>query len=153
MKLSKKYRRILILDDDDVRHLGFSKWLGMHDELQVVHVTTVAAAKEALSKGETFDLVFLDHDLNDLDYQSVENNGFGPIEITGFEVARFIVTDLPKERRPKAAVVHSWNPPGASMMCEVLRSDPDIKVRRWAFNPTYHPLEATGLMEPDNETT
>jgi CheY-like chemotaxis protein len=142
MTLEKKSLRILVLDDDDGRHTSFKKWLSEYDDLEVVHVTNSHGATSALSNGDQFDIVFLDHDLNDFDYSSTVNNGYGWVEATGADVARFIATVLNVEKRPKMAVVHSWNPPGAEMMCNILR-DADIKVKRWTFNPNVCPLEAT----------
>lgn len=121
--------RILVLDDDDIRHQAFARRFINHS---VVHAMTVDEACDALNK-EKFDLVHLDHDLNDHGHRSVAASMYGQVELTGFDVARFIARDLTIDNRPDRVVIHSWNPPGAKMMAEILR-DADISVSYEPFS-------------------
>ncbi len=121
--------RVLVLDDDDIRHEQFKVNLEGHD---VVHVHTVEEAGNALA-AEKFDLVYLDHDLNDHGYESKGDTSYGRRELTGFEVARYIAQYLAPQKHPTKVIVHSWNPPGARMMVAVLR-DVGIPVTYEPFN-------------------
>ena len=58
-------------------------------------------------EGETFDCVFLDHDLEGETFVTA-------IEGSGTEVAHFIRDHLPALRCPRSVVVHSLNPDGAA---------------------------------------
>lgn len=108
--------RILVLDDDEIRHEQFRDNLKEHS---VVHVYTAEEAGAALG-AEKFDLAYLDHDLQDF-----QNNpsGYGVIEQTGFDVARFIARYLAPQKRPDKVIVHSWNPGGAIRMVKELREN------------------------------
>ena len=110
--------KIMVLDDDKARHKRFKT--NLIGKL-VTHVYTVEEAREALLK-ETFDVVYLDHDLNDhesssLDYSSTYG---GPREMTGVDVA-LAVAKLPPDRMPQLAIVHSFNPEGANNIVSVLK--------------------------------
>lgn len=113
--------RILVLDDDKIRHRTFQRNLIGHE--RVLHVYTVEAAREAL-EAEVFDVVFFDHDLNDYESKSLDysqSNYGGPREMTGVDVAMFI-SRLPPEKHPKLAVIHSFNPGGAMNIAAVMRT-------------------------------
>lgn len=102
--------RILVLDDEQVRHDEFARRWATYER---VHVKTVGEAIEALEGGK-FDVATLDHDLEDfvcLPY---------PVELTGLDVARYIAR-MPPEKRPNQVVVHSWNPVGAANMVNALQ--------------------------------
>lgn len=96
--------RLLILDDDLVRHEFFRAAHARHDR---VHALTSAEAIDALSLGARFDVALLDHDL-------------GPGDATGEDVARYIAA-MPVGHRPLKVIVHSWNPAGAQRMVDILR--------------------------------
>lgn len=113
--------KILVLDDDDVRHEAF-KFAFCTEELYQARTHDEAVA--LLDKHSPFDRVFLDHDLNDHQYVSRER--------TGLDTAAYIA-NLPREKHPKEVVVHSWNPDGAKYMIQRLR-DNDVRVIRWLFN-------------------
>jgi len=135
--------RILILDDDDNRHAYFRHQLIGHD---AVHVHTYAECMDALLDTETFEVVFLDHDLNDNGYRSLAPERPGHVaremthysregELDGRDVAEDMVRLLPVEKRPFQVVVHSWNPDGAAEMMAILRDGGFKNVIRWEFNP------------------
>lgn len=126
--------RILILDDDDIRHEAF-KWklAGRHD---CVHVHTVDEAVHALANHAVYDIAFLDHDLNDHQYSSIKSVSFSKIGLTGYDVASYIARELAPAQRPKTVVVHSWNTPGGDSMMMVLR-EAGIRALRWFFDSTF----------------
>ncbi len=113
--------RILVLDDDKNRHKTFARNLIGNEH--VVHAYTHDEAITALNEQEKFDVVFLDHDLNDCEHKSLDySSGYGgPVELTGLHVARH-VANLPEEKLPRFAIVHSFNPSGAAHMMTVLRT-------------------------------
>jgi CheY-like chemotaxis protein len=125
--------RVLVLDDDKLRHKVFQQNL-IGNEF-VVHAYTVDQAVEWLKK-EKFDVVYLDHDLNDhpnqatsLDYAT---GGYGgPRELTGLDVAYFM-SRMPKEKHPEYVIVHSYNAGGAANMMAVLKTM-ESKVIRQIF--------------------
>ena len=91
------------MDDEPGRHM----LLGMKWKAHTV--VQAWTSKEALDllAAETFDVVSLDHDL-------------GPASRgDGDRVARFIA-EMPAERRPQIALVHSANPVGAKAMVQTL---------------------------------
>lgn len=124
--------KIFILDDDPLRHLNFSKRFDTWHE--VVHAYTTEEAGLMLTKLGPFDVCYLDHDLNDYGKHSMVATGYGMQELTGFDVARFIARELAVDKRPTRVVVHSWNPPGARMMVEILQEV--------GIPTTYEPFQA-----------
>lgn len=124
--------RILILDDDKIRHNRFDKFFADRCGDEVVHVHNVEEATQALLV-ERFDLVHLDHDLEDFIYVPYK------MERTGMDVAKFIV-DLPENLRPHRVVVHSWNVAAAPRMVAVLR-DAGIPAAWFQF-PSYRAMGA-----------
>ena len=127
--------RILTLDDMESRQSQFRKWFigHTHDE--------AFDAKVAIGLLENFDydLVMLDHDLAEEHYLVMseglhETRQPGQPEYspgTGMDVADFIVS-MPVERRPKVAIVHSYNPGRAVEMYQRLR-EAGMKVHRIPF--------------------
>ena len=102
--------KILILDDDHVRHQQFANKYATEDLTQV-HTSVEAIAK---LKEHKFDYVFLDHDLGG---EQMVDSGPG----TGYEVAEWIANN--EDSHPKKCVIlHSLNPPGRKNMCTVLKS-------------------------------
>ena len=100
--------RVLILDDDNVRHVNFSHRLTGH---KVIHTYTVEECIDALKNRSTFDVCFLDHDLGGRVY--VES-GKG----TGYEVAEWLMNN--PEKQPDKIVIHSLNPAGVNNMANCL---------------------------------
>lgn len=121
--------RILILDDDENRHGTFAHWFIDH---YVCHAYTFDEFVNAILN-ETWDIVFLDHDLNDYGKTSIGDKGYGQVEMTGLDAASQMAR-IPQEKRPFQVVVHSWNPPGAANMVDLL-NDMGFNVLRWEFDP------------------
>lgn len=100
--------RVLVLDDDELRHLEFDRILR-----GTCHARARSAGEaiEMLQKSPRFDVVFLDHDL---DLSPEVDHG------TGTDVARYIASMEPRTR-PKLAYVHSHNARGAAKMAWYMR--------------------------------
>lgn len=97
--------RILILDDDQVRHEAFARIYSQHER---VHVTRYSEAVFAL-ENDVFDLVHLDHDLEGDPDADTFRDGWGQLQhYNGAHVARLICS-LPNGCKPKRAIVHSIN--------------------------------------------
>jgi len=127
--------RILVLDDDDMRHQYFAEELKGND---VIHVHTYDECVDALSNQEPFEVVFLDHDLNDYKYKSeLVGAGLygGTQEMDGRDVTCYMTTLLKDEQRPFQVIVHSWNPSGAEEMIATLKDGGYENVVRWEFDP------------------
>jgi|SRR3990172_1074657 len=116
--------RILILEDDLERMDTFNRLLKGH---RIVHVSTVFDAIQAFKREPRFDVVFLDHDLND-----VVPNMYGYDERTGKHVAIFMVKYLMPDKKPKKVVVHSMNDEGARGIMSILNSG-EFQPRRVPF--------------------
>lgn len=110
--------RILFLDDNPQRHDAADECF---DGAEVVHAWTYWDAI-GLLEDERFDVIYLDHDLNDWESASVITGMYGSRELTGLDVARFIARQLRRDMSPGRIVVHSWNPAGASSMVQILKS-------------------------------
>ncbi len=110
--------KILFLDDDDLRHELFAEQAksGGH---QAFHAHSIGEF-DGLVDLHDFDEVWLDHDLNDFQYDSLTADMYGEGELDGRAAAHTLKNLLP-ERRPKKVVIHSWNPTGAERMAEILR--------------------------------
>jgi CheY-like chemotaxis protein len=101
--------KILILDDDNIRHIFFKKKFIGHD---VESVYTAEAAIEALQR-ERYDAVFLDHDLGG--HMFVDSYGQ---EATGYTVAKWLSEN--PDRKPEQIIIHSFNNVGAKNMHNIL---------------------------------
>lgn len=134
--------RILVLDDDDARHGYFAKQFIGHE---VTHVHTYTECIQTLLDNDPFEVVFLDHDLNDHGYRSTADEKTDYVqrsltrfsregELDGRDVAEDMVRLFPVEKRPYQVVVHSWNPQGAKEMMSILK-DAGFNVQRWEFDP------------------
>jgi CheY-like chemotaxis protein len=128
--------RILILDDDLERHEVFARNFEGYD---VVHCQTYDSCLQALVNQGPFDVVFLDHDLND-HARSVGPmvsmyGGYGGLrEYDGRDVARFIAKQLQPALLPKQIVVHSWNDTEGDEMMKIL-APLGLPLRREEFHP------------------
>lgn len=104
---------VFLLDDDWRRHKWFEKRFS-GDELAIA--TTVVEAKEILEK-ESFDAIFLDHDLLPHHYESNEHDDY---DNTGLAVAEWLNqrADL---QRAATIIVHTRNADAAIPMVQKLR--------------------------------
>jgi CheY-like chemotaxis protein len=100
--------RVLVLDDDELRHQEFDKILRGTCHARA---RSSAEAIEILSSSPPFDVVFLDHDL---DLSPEVDHG------SGLDVARYVASMEPGAR-PRLAYVHSHNAPRAAQMAWYLR--------------------------------
>lgn len=117
--------RVLILDDDENRHLLFSEVILPRAQRQ--HVWTANQAVKALRDSPPFDIVFLDHDLQ----LSEGLVGIGSPG-NGTQVAYFIAHHLPRNRYPRRIVIHSHNEEGTARMEALLRpTGIPITIRRF----------------------
>lgn len=130
--------RILVLDDDLVRHESFKFHLFEHD---VKHVYTAQQAIEEIEKNGPWDLIFLDHDLSDEHYSDLKSEHPG----TGYDVATHLEQIKESSKIPKIIVVHSWNPYGSSRMISALLNRKDVAIFKWVFNSKENPLRLMGL--------
>ena len=118
--------KVLILEDDYERILWFSNNMYLH---KIMFVQTAEQAIKFL-QSETFDIVFLDHDLCDEHYKYVTVPLDADFEkfcqenldaTTGFAVARFLAEN--PQRSPNAQIIiHTMNTVAQKRMSDELRS-------------------------------
>lgn len=100
--------KIFLLEDSVERVRRFRTAFQQHN---LVQSASASEAMVILAK-EAFDLIFLDHDLNEHDTEWIA-------EGTGYEVANFLgATDTPN--REALIAVHTMNPPGGERMMMAL---------------------------------
>ncbi len=104
---------VMLLDDDERRHRWFKKRFD-GDELAIA--ANVDEARDLL-RDDTYDAIFLDHDLLPHHYESNDHNDFGR---TGYAIAEFL-HDNPELQRAATIVVHTRNADAAVRMVEKLR--------------------------------
>jgi CheY-like chemotaxis protein len=104
--------RIFLLDDDVLRHEWFARQF-KGDSLDVAVDPTEAIA--LLSK-ESYDLIFLDHDLLPEHYHAEVRDDAR----TGYAVALWLA-EQPAKQPAATVVVHTRNAEGAFRMVELLR--------------------------------
>ena len=117
-------KRILFLDDAPERVKVFKQtYIGYNYDIAMNYEECIK-----LLKTNYYDVVFLDHDLDERSYAGIQD----PSIKTGNDVAKFINT-LPK--CPDLVIVHSLNPEGAKNICKTLadRSDGVRMVQRIPF--------------------
>lgn len=101
--------RIFILEDDDSRIRYFRKQLEGNDNIIEV-AKTVEEGREILSRYNSWDAIFLDHDLDGAVF--VDSNNAN----TGYQLAKFIKQYIEYDR----IIIHTMNPAGAANMKAVL---------------------------------
>src|SRR5881275_3286610 len=104
---------VFLLDDDEKRHRWFEKRFN-GDDLSIA--ATVEEAKQLLSEN-TYDAIFLDHDLLPHHYESNDHDDF---ENTGFGIAEWL-NDRPDLQRAATIIVHTRNADAAIPMVQKLR--------------------------------
>ena len=100
--------KILILEDSSVRIRIFKEKLSRDHDLYFFN--KVDDAKRALDTLGPFDMMFLDHDLDNRIYVDSDE------ENTGFQLARYIAEKKLKSK----IIIHTMNHHGAQKMLEVL---------------------------------
>ena len=104
---------VMLLDDDHRRHRWFTKRF-TGDNLAIAE--TVEDAK-VLLKGDSFDAIFLDHDLLPHHYESNDHDDFHQ---TGYAIALWL-HENPEVQRAATIIVHTRNADAAIKMVEKLR--------------------------------
>ncbi|MGI8467236.1 MAG: cyclic-phosphate processing receiver domain-containing protein [Pyrinomonadaceae bacterium] len=104
---------VFLLDDDRRRHRWFTKRF-KGDELAIAE--TVDEAKELLEEN-SYDAIFLDHDLLPHHYES---NDHGDFANTGYAIAEFL-DENKNLQRAATIIVHTRNSEGGIKMVEKLR--------------------------------
>lgn len=100
--------KILILEDSEERRRIFHEMLShTHDLSFFGHVEE---AKTALSTDGPFDIIFLDHDLDNRVFVDSEE------ENTGYQLAKYIAENNVRAK----IIIHSMNPYGAERMKKIL---------------------------------
>jgi hypothetical protein len=104
--------RVFLLDDDERRHRWFSsRFKG--DFVDVAH--DVKQAQELLS-ANSYDAIFLDHDLHPEHYTTTSHDD----ERTGYAIASWLAAH-PELQAASTILVHTRNADGAMRMVEELR--------------------------------
>ena len=104
--------RVFLLDDDTLRH----EWFAKHFKGDRLDVAADAARAVELLAANTYDLVFLDHDLLPEHYYAEQFDD----ERTGYAVARFLA-ERPDRQSASTIIVHTRNADGALRMIELMR--------------------------------
>ena len=104
--------RIFLLEDDERRCAWFEKRF----KGDLLHITCDISEAKELLEANTYDSVFLDHDLKPEHYHSETFDD----ENTGYAIASFLAS-RPELQRAATIMVHSFNAEGALRMVEELR--------------------------------
>lgn len=104
---------VFLLDDDRRRHRWFKK---RFEGDEVFIAETVEEAKTLLSE-QSYDAIFLDHDLLPEHYESNNHDDFGR---TGYAIAEWL-TEKKELQRASTIIVHTRNADAAIKMVEKLR--------------------------------
>jgi CheY-like chemotaxis protein len=104
---------VFLLDDDKRRHRWFSKRFD-GDDLDIAE--NVEEAKELLAEN-SYDAIFLDHDLLPHHYESNEHDDFAS---TGYAIAEWL-HDNQNLQRAATIIVHTRNADAAIKMVQKLR--------------------------------
>jgi NAD+-processing family protein with receiver domain len=104
--------RIFLLEDDERRCAWFEKRF----KGDTLHMSCDIAEAKQLLESNTYDSIFLDHDLMPEHYGSDTPDD----ERTGYAIAAFLAS-RPELQRAATIMVHSFNAEGALRMVEELR--------------------------------
>jgi len=104
--------RIFLLEDDERRCAWFEKRF----KGDMLHISCDIAEAKQLLEANTYDSIFLDHDLIPEHYRSDTPDD----ERTGYAIAAFLAS-RPELQRAATIMVHSFNAEGALRMVEELR--------------------------------
>ena len=112
VKVERDPIRVFLLDDDQRRH----DWFSTRFKKDVVDVADNVEAAQQLLSTNSYDAIFLDHDLHPEHYNSDEHDDTR----TGYAIASWLAAN-PKIQRASTIVVHTRNADGAMRMVEELR--------------------------------
>jgi CheY-like chemotaxis protein len=104
--------RVFLLDDDSRRH----KWFEVRFKGDFIHVAKNVAQAQKLLSENSYDAIFLDHDLHPEHYASFDHDD----ERTGYAVAAWLASN-PELQRGSTILVHTRNADGAMRMVEEMR--------------------------------
>ena len=104
--------RVFLLDDDSRRH----KWFAVRFKGDFIHVAKNVAQAQKLLSENSYDAIFLDHDLHPEHYASFDHDD----ERTGYAVAAWLASN-PELQRGSTILVHTRNADGAMRMVEEMR--------------------------------
>ncbi|HUE82813.1 MAG TPA: cyclic-phosphate processing receiver domain-containing protein [Pyrinomonadaceae bacterium] len=104
--------RVFLLDDDTRRH----EWFALRFKGDLVHMAQNVEQAQELLSANSYDAIFLDHDLLPEHYRSSEPDD----ERTGFAIASWLAA-RPELQRASTILVHTRNADGAMRMVEELR--------------------------------
>jgi CheY-like chemotaxis protein len=104
---------VFLLDDDERRHRWFERRFA-GDDLTIAE--TVEEAKQSLEE-QTFDAIFLDHDLLPHHYESNDHDDFAR---TGYAIAEWL-NKRPDLQKAATIIVHTRNADAAIPMVQKLR--------------------------------
>lgn len=126
-KYSKRIKtmKILFLDDDLNRHQIFKQ------NLPGIDIDQAFSAKDAIEKinKNTYNVVFLDHDLSEHHYRDESSND----DETGQMVAKYISNNKEKFPNDVVIVLHSLNPVGRAEMKKILKNFPCVVDKPFAW--------------------
>lgn len=105
--------RVFLLDDDTLRH----QWFASQFDSDHIDIAVAPAQAIGLLSVNSYDVIFLDHDLLPEHYHSDERDD----ERTGFAVAAWLASN-PTRQSASSIVVHTRNANGAMRMVEELRN-------------------------------
>ena len=120
MKILETARLLIVDDQQDPRHDWFARKFPDNPR---THVLKFHDAIDTLTE-HTFDVLFLDHDLNDDGSGDIEVGAYRNHEFTGADIASWLTRNL--ERLPPLVIVHSVNPSGAQSCCKVLEGNCEV---------------------------
>ena len=133
--------RVMFLDDMEERHKAFLQTARRTPGLtRVEAVWSAKQAIEMLSTQPQFDAAFLDHDLHPEHYAG-EFVAEEARATSGMAVAEYIAKM--EYKRPGYVIVHSWNGPASTRMCNVLR-EAGIRFARIPFDPFWWTIPRIG---------
>lgn len=104
--------RVFLLDDDSRRH----KWFAVRFKGDFIHVAKNVAQAQKLLSENSYDAIFLDHDLHPEHYHAESTDD----ERTGYAVAAWLCSN-PELQRASTILVHTRNADGAMRMVGELR--------------------------------
>ncbi len=104
--------RVFLLDDDRRRH----KWFELRFKGDFIHMAKNVAQAQQLLSENSYDAIFLDHDLHPEHYSSLDHDD----ERTGYAIAAWLAAN-PDLQRASTILVHTRNADGAMRMVEEMR--------------------------------